>query len=338
MKKQPQQLNMDEWLLDPMHGLNEGDEQNIHHHFKRSDFLNALTFEYICATHSKRTPYWLEKQLKRVISRSIWPRILVMRCRLLIDSALPLIESGHWELIDEILTQTRLALRYLGFIMHGLRLLINIAVSLEILLSEGFALDGIQQHIARTWFELCNDMIWVISALTPSTYLAVSCLLMVLELGLIAIRAWIEINRLSSFNAAFSNALENPALDPDEIAELSLLQAHTEAMLIHTYKKFVLNLSVTLTTTALFILKAAIIPSVSIALASNPIVPFIFAALALSISLINHFISQHIDEDKPKIKIEDLSAIQTLVRTRNTFFKAKAPDPGHADVELVFAP
>lgn len=189
MKKQPQQPNMDELLLDPMHGLNEGDEPNIHHHFKRSDFLNALTYEYVCSTYSKRTPYWLEKQIKRVISRSIWPCILVMRCRLLIDSALPFIEDGHWELIDEILIQTRIALRYLGFIMHGLRLLINIAVSLEILISEGFALEGIQQHIAHTWFELCNDTIWIISALTPSSYLDVSCLLMVLELGLIAIRA-----------------------------------------------------------------------------------------------------------------------------------------------------
>lgn len=338
MKKQPQQPNMDEWLLDPLHGLNEGDEQNIHHHFKRSDFLNALAFEYVCSTYSKRTPYWLEKQIKRVISRSIWPRILVMRCRLLIDSTLPFIEDGHWELIDEILTQTRLALRYLGFIMHGLRLLINIAVSLEILISEGFALEGIQQHIAHTWFELCNDTIWIISALTPSSYLDVSCLLMVLELGLIAIRAWIEINRLSSFNAAFGNALENPELDPDKIAELSLFKAHTEAMLTHTYKKFVLNCSVTLTTTALFILKVVIIPSVSMALATNPVVPFIFAALALSISLINHLISQHIDEDKPKIKIEDLPATQASVRARNTFFKAKAPDPVHADVEPVFAP
>lgn len=261
-----------------------------------------------------------------------------MRCRLLIDTALPLIESGHWELIDEILTQTRLALRYLGFIMHGLRLLINIAVSLEILISEGFALEGIQQHIAHTWFELCNDTIWIISALTPSTYLAASSLLMALELGLIVIRAWIEINRLSSFNAAFGNALENPALEPDEIAELSLSKAHTEAMLIHTYKKLILNWCVTLTTTALFILKTVIIPSVLLTLAINPVVPFIFAALALSISLINHFISQHIDEDKPKVKIENLPATQASVRTRNTFFKAKAPDPVHADVEPDFAP
>lgn len=338
MKKQPQQPNMDEWLLDSMHGLNEGDEQNIHHHFKRSDFLTALTYEYVSATYSKRMPYWLEKQIKRVISRSIWPRILVMRCRILIDSALPLIENGHWELVDETLTQTRLALRYLGFIMHGLRLLINIAVSLEILISEGFFLEGIQQHIAHTWFEVCNDAIWIISAITPSTYLAVSCLLMVLELGLIAIRAWIELNRLSSYNSAFANALGNPALDPEEIAELSLLKAHTEAMLIHTYKKFFLNFGVTLTTTAIFILKAMIIPSVSMTLAVNPVVPFIFAGLALAISLINHFISQHIDEDKPKIKIKDLSVVQASVRTRNTFFKANALEPVHIDVNSIFTP
>jgi hypothetical protein len=335
MKKQPQQPNMDEWLLDSMHGLNEGDEQNIHHHFKRSDFLTALTYEYVSATYSKRMPYWLEKQIKRVISRSIWPRILVIRCRLFIYSPLPLIEDGHWKLIDEILTQTRLALQYLGFTMHGLRLLINIAVALEILISEGFALEGVQQHIAHTWFELCNDMIWVISALTPTTYLAVSCLLMVLELGLIAIRAWIEINRLSSFNAAFNNALENPELDPDKIAELSRLQAHIEAMLTHTYKKFVLNFSVTLTTTALFILKVMIIPSILMTLATNPVVPFIFSALALTITIANHFISQHLDDDKPKIKLECLSEKRPLAYTQSFF---KIHTGATRDVNHILAP
>lgn len=326
MKKQPLQPNMDEWLLDPMHGLNEGDEQHIHQHFKRSAFLNALTFEYVCAPHSKRTPHRLEKQIKRIISRSIWPRILVMRCRLLIDSTLPLIDYGHWELIDEILNQIHLSLRFMGFIMHGLRLLINITVSLEILISEGFAFEGVQQHIAHTWFELCNDAIWIISALTPSSFLAVSCLLMVLELGLILIRAWIEISRLSNFKVAFSKALENPALDPDDIAELRLAKDHTEAMLAHTYKKFILNLSVTLATTALFILKAIIIPSVAITVATNPVVPLVFAALALIISIANHFISQHLDEYKPKIKIDYLSKKQSSMLQNQCFFKTLACD------------
>lgn len=338
MKKQLQQPNMDEWLLDPMHGLNEGDEQNIHHHFKRSDFLNALTFQYVCAMRSNLTPYKLEKQIKRVISSSIWPRIVVMRCRLLIESALPLIADGHWELIDETINQTRLILRYLGFMMHGVRLLIDLAVSLETLLSEEFALEGIQQHVAHTWFELCNDAIWIISATTPSDYLAVSCLLMVLELGLIAIRAWIEINRLSSFNAAFGNELEGSALDSDEAVELSLLKTHAEAMLTHTYKRFILNFSVTLTTTAIFFLKAVIVPSVSMTLAINPVVPFIFAALALSISLISHFISQHIGGDKPKIKIEDLPTVQTSLFSQNTFFEIKPSDPTRVSVQSVFVP
>ncbi len=326
---------MDEWLLDPMHGLKEGDEQNIHHHFKRSDFLNSLTFEYVCTIHPTRTPYWIEEQIKHLISGSIWPRILVTRFRLLIHTALPLVELGHWELMDAILHYIRIILHYAGFILHGLRLFINIATLLESLTSEESAFEGFKQQIAQTWFELCNDGHWIISALAPSSYLALSCSLMVLELGLVALRAWIEINRLSSFVAAFNNALENPKLHVDSITELTLSEAHARAMYNHTFNKLILNLSVTLTTTMIFILKNVVIPSFSTTLAANPVFSFVFAALALAISLANHYMSQCIDYDKPKIKIERLAGINSSGIARNIFFKPNAPDRTNVETEPV---
>lgn len=39
MKKQPQQPSMDEWLLDPIHGLEAGDEDNVQQPITPSDFL-----------------------------------------------------------------------------------------------------------------------------------------------------------------------------------------------------------------------------------------------------------------------------------------------------------
>lgn len=335
MKKQPQQPSMDEWLLDPVHGLEAGDEQTIHRHFKRSDFLNSLTFQYACTIRPTRTPYWLEKQTKRLISRSIWPRILVMRCRLLIHTALPLVEQGHWEFMEVTLHYIRIILHYAGFIMHGLRLVINIATLLEPLTFEESAFEDFKQQLAHTWFELCNDAHWIIAALTPSSYLALSCSLMVLELGLVALRAWIQINRLSSFIAAFNNALENPKLDACSITELTLSEAHAMAMYNNTFNKLILNLSVTLTTTVIFILKYVVIPSFSMTLAANPVVSFVFAALALVISLTNHSMSKCIESDKPKIKIERLAGIHSSGIARNIFFKPNAPELVLAETAVI---
>ena len=328
---------MDEWLLDPMHGLEEGDEQNIHHHFKRSDFLNSLTFLYACTIHPKRTPYWLEKQTKRLISRSIWPRILLMRCRSLIHSALQLAENGHWEFMEVTLQYIRSVLHYAGFIMHGLRLLINIATLLESLTSEESAFEGFKQQLAHTWFELFNDAHWIISAVAPSSYLPLSCSLMILELGLIGLRACIELKPLYGFVGAFNNALEDSERDVDSITELTLSEAHARAKFNHTAHKFILNLSVTVTTTMVFILRYVVIPSFSTTFAANPIVSFIFAALALAISLANHYMSKSIDNDKPKIKIESLAGIHSSGIARHTFFTANAPEFVHAETEPVIA-
>ena len=338
MKKQPQQPNMDEWLLDPMHGLEEGDEQNIHHHFKRSDFLNSLTYQYVCTIHSTRTPYWLEKQTKRLISRSIWPRILLMRCRSLIHTALQLSENGHWKFMDVTLQYIRIILHYAGFIMHGLRLLINIVTLLESLTSEESAFEGFKQQFTRTGFELFNDALWIISAGAPSGYLALSGSLMGLELGLVALRAVIEIKPLYCIVEAFNNALGDSELDVDSINELTLSAAHASAKYNHTVHKFILNLSVTVTTTMVFIVRYVVIPSFSTTFAANPFVSFIFAALALAISLANHYMSKSIDNDKPKIKIEALAGIHSSGIARNTFFTARAPELVLAETEPVLAP
>lgn len=337
MKKQPRQPNMDEWLLDSMHGLHDGDDEEIHQ-LTPSHFLNSATYNYVRAIHPKRRPYWLERQIRLWISRSIWPRILIARCRLVLATSLPLLTGWHLELIESLLTSIRLTMHYLGIILHSLRLLMNLGSLLEPLFTDPSPLEGIKQQFDRSWFELFLDSHSLISAFIPSHYLITSCALSVLELGLFAFRGWNEYNRISSLKTLFSDQLKNEGLSEECLIELKRSEAHATAMLNHTYKKLALNLVVLSSSILLFVFRHFIVPSVSLTLAVNPIVPFIFAILALTLSIANHVIGQYLDEEKPKVKLTDLSGKNSAFNTRNNFFKVNAPVPApDAEHEFEFS-
>ncbi|HAT7074077.1 TPA: hypothetical protein JAN90_15215 [Legionella pneumophila] len=312
MKKQPQQPSMDEWLLDPIHGLEAGDENNVYQPITPSDFLTPEAFEYFSSIQPKRSAYNIERQIRRLISRSIWPRILVARCRLLLSTVMPLIVDGHWEFLEHVLTFVRTALLYLGFLIHGLRLFMNITQMIKVIISSDSVFTELQQHLTHSWFELFTDSHWIISALTPSDYLALSSTFMVLELGLIAMRAWIESRRLSHCIKAINDAIKKPDLQPDHLDELLRAKTHAEAMMQHTYKKLAINFGVTLLSACLFAFKNILLPFIAVSLAT-PLVPFIFAALAFSISIANHYLNQYVDQQKPKIP-------KTEQSTRHSFF------------------
>ncbi|HAU1546681.1 TPA: hypothetical protein F8R51_11560 [Legionella pneumophila] len=337
MKKQPRQPNMDEWMLDSMHGLHDGDDEEDNQ-LTPSHFLNLVTYDYVRAIHPKRRPYWLERQIRLWISRSIWPRIVIARCRLILATSLPLLVEGHLELIENILTAVRSAMHYLGIILHSLRLLMNLASLLEPLFTDQSPLEGIKQQFDRSWFELFLDSHSLISAFIPSNYLITSCALSVLELGLFAFRGWNEQNRISSFKTLFGEQLKKEGLSEDCLIELKKSEAHATAMLHHTYKKLALNLVVLSSSILLFVFRHFIIPSVSLTLAVNPIVSFIFAILALTLSLANHYIGQYLDEEKPKVKMADLSGKSSTFKMRNNFFKVNAPVPApDAENEFEFS-
>lgn len=203
----------------------------------------------------------------------------------------------------------------LGFLIHGLRLFMNIAPMMKALIPSDSVFTELQQHLTHSWFELFTDSHWIISALTPSDYLALSSTLMVLELGLIAIRAWIEWRRLSDCIKAINDAMKKPDLHPDHLDELLRAKTQAEAMLRHTYKKLAINFGVTLLSACLFAFKNILVPFIAVSVA-NPLVPFILAVLAFSISIANHYLNQYVDQQKPKIP-------KTEQSTRYSFFYEK---------------
>lgn len=306
MKKQPQQPSMDEWLLDPIHGLEAGDEDNINQAITPTDFLTPEAFDYFSTIQPKRATNNIEHQVRRLISRSIWPRILIARCRLLLATAIPLMINGHWDMVEQVLSFIRTAVHYLGFFLHGLRLLINLAHLMKAITSSESAIAELQQHLTHSWFELFIDTQWIMSVLIPSNYIEVSCALMILELVFIVIRSLLEAQRISHCIKKIDDAINQQDLKPEQLDELMRAKTHAEEMLQHIYKKLALNFGVTLLSTCLFVFRNVLLPAMVVSVA-NPLIPFIFAAIALSISVANHYLNQYLDHNKPKINKEVLS-------------------------------
>ncbi|RUR10810.1 hypothetical protein [Legionella sp. km772] len=317
MKKPPQQPNMDEWLLDSLHGLHDGDddEQEV---LRPEHFLSSLTYKYVSTLQPKQHTLEIERQIRKIMSRSLWPRILISRCRLLLAHSLPLISDGHWIIMDFILNSLRLILHYIGMLINGLRLLMNLTLLVKPLFTDSLPLQGIKQALSHSWFELFLDAHSLISAVLPTTLLKTSCAFSALELGVFMLRGWLELRELSTFKQSFNGEITKNNLSEEHLIEMKKTEAHAAALYKLKLKKLVLNCAVLSVSILLFVFKYFMLPSLSLTLVSNPVVPLLFAVLALGLSLANHYGGQYLDKVKPKVKLSQLSG-------KVSFFKASAP-------------
>ncbi|MCL9685745.1 hypothetical protein [Legionella maioricensis] len=317
MKKTPRQPTMEEWLLDSLHGVHDGEEDE-NEALRPEHFISSLTYEYVKQLQPKQRSWWVEHHFRKSMSQSIWPRILIARCRVLITHALPLLADGHWAIMEVILNSLRTVMQYLGILLHSIRLLMNLASLAKPLCNQSLPWDEIQHTLSDSWFELFIDTHSLTSAFLPASYLKTTCVFSLLELGMFILRGWLELSKLEGFKLSFKEQLANNALSEAHVLELHKTEAHAKALYGHQYKKLMLNVTVLSLSTSLFILKSFVLPSLSLALVSNPITPLIFAIVALSLSLANHYLGQYIDNEKPKIKMSQLSG-------RVSFFKENAP-------------
>ena len=314
---------MDEWLLDSLHGLHDGDDEEALKCLPTA-FVSSLTYRYVCALQRPQRSLWVERHIKRALSHSIWPRLLIARCRLVLATSLPLISNGHWAIMDWLLNSLRIVMHYIGIVLHGLRLLTNLALLVKPLFTDA-PLEKMKHIFSYSWFELFIDSHSLLSAFLPANFLITSCALSVLELGVFTLHGWFEYRRIAAFKELFSKELGSDDLNKDHFIELKKSEAHAIATLNHQCKKLALNLAVMAVSIGLFVLKHFILASLSIALVTNPLVPLVFAVLALALTLANHFINQHLDKGKPKIKMIQLSGKMTFFKARES---ARVDDAG----------
>ena len=317
MKKTPRQPTMDEWLLDSLHGMHDGEEDE-HEELKPEHFISSLTYNYVKHLQPKQRKCWVEGHFRKAMSQSIWPRILIARCRILITHTLPLLADGHWPIMEVILNFLRTAMQYLGVFLHSVRLLINLASLASPLCTASSSWDSVIHALSDSWFELFIDTHSLTTTFLPSSYLTTNFIFSVLELGMFILRGWLELSKLEGFKQSFKEQLANNTLSETHKIELYKADAHATALCNHQYKKLILNVTVLSLSITLFILKSFVLPSVSLAMVSNPVIPLVFAILALSLSLANHYLGQYIDKEKPKIKMSQLSG-------RVSFFRESVP-------------
>ncbi|MGL6029584.1 MAG: hypothetical protein ACRC0M_07380 [Legionella sp.] len=315
MNTTPRQPTRDERLFDSLHGLNDG-EDNESEVLKPEYFLNSLTYDYFKSLQPKQRDLWLERQFRKAMSQSLWPRILIARCRLLVSHALPLLSNGSCLIMDVILNTLRILLQYLSILLHGLRLLINLASLVIPRYAESSGWNGVQSTFSDSWFELFLDTHSLTMTFLPTTYIKSSLVFSLIELGLFLFKGWLELSKLAEFKLAFKEQSVHAELP--QARELQQTAAHASALYSHQCQKLILNLAILSLSLLMTLVKSFLLPALSLALVSNPVTPFIFSLVALSLSLANHYLGSYIDEGKPPIKISQLS-------DKCSFFKANAP-------------
>ena len=75
----------------------------------------------------KPTPTTLDENIKQLISRSIWPRLLVIRIRKVLVASIPIITLLQHPYFMDGLSYLNVMLSVLGWLLHALRLLINLS-------------------------------------------------------------------------------------------------------------------------------------------------------------------------------------------------------------------
>ena len=110
-------------------------------------------------------------------------------------------------------------------------------------------------------------------------------------------------------------------------------------------KKLIINLGQLLAISTVIIVRSFVLPALMPVLATNPIMLLICASLILTLTLINHYLSQQLAEQKPPELIEEkINTSQARVTSRDTFFKTslrtvktKSPTEPLDDVNMLTA-
>lgn len=295
---------------------------------QEGDFSNALVFQYLESFKKKPTPTTLDENIKRLISSSIWPRLLVIRIRKVLVAIIPIITLLQHPYFMDGLNYLNLILGVLGWILHALRLLINLVN----LLMQGIGLKAIEKkqgwqarllaELSRSWIELGNDLLWIATTLLTSSHIAVSLGLLFIEVAWVLYCGCNELYQLKQYSDVFEKFLGNEFLSPVELAKMTACNDNLRQRLVYTQKKLMLSLFIAFSAAVLFVLRFAIIPAVWPALEMSPIVSLVFALLSLLITLASHFIGKWLKNPKPSEAVMMLDkSSQISAASRFTFFK-----------------
>lgn len=252
---------------------------------------------------------------RHLISQLMWPRLVVIRVNHVLTSMLPLMHLTPDGVLGVFLHDASTILSSLGWILHGLRLLINALELLQLIILDGFIDDTrlqltgyvrVDAHIHKQGIELTNDLIWVLGAIAP-TNVQFTCAFLLVDIVWLSGRAWWEMNRLKG------------------LCEIDAATDHSKLLerlneLAYEREKFILNLVALMSMSAITLLKNGVLPIISQALAVNPYMLLACHLLSLAITMTNHFYGKSLAEQKSCARHEFNKTPVSGFKVHQTFF------------------
>lgn len=262
--------------------------------------------------------------VRYVLTKIMWPRLVVLRVHHVLSASLPLMNLAHTGTCRVILDDVMCVVSPLGWMLHGIRLLINVVALLQHLFDVwttedkpilGEVYSNTPLKIRGTQFG--NDLLWIIGALLPSSIIYTAALLG-LDILWLASRSWIEITHLY-LHANRSEMGE----------EVDLEQ-----------KKFLLNLLNLVSISAIATIKNFVLPAYMPLLAINPVLLFTFSLLSLAVTIICHLVGQYLEQkDTSSLDagIQNTHKSERQISSVSFFKKPIALDKTEANQEIGIA-
>lgn len=254
---------------------------------------------------------------RRILTKLLWPRLVVIRTRHVLVALMPLLNLAQDGTIGGVLDAASSVLSPLGWVLHGIRLLINTVQLLQRLIEEDQPLAyliRVDKQLKSTGTEIGNDLIWIFAALAPAS-VSFTMAFFLVDIVWLVVLAGIEIKRLTHLR---------DDIDPTLINGRERL---TQAIGLEQ-KKFILNLINLVSITAIVIMKTYILPMFAPVLATNPVLLLVFAALSLAITILTHVLGQQlVCEQQFEVPVSEEQGMSSGKKTQMGFFK----NPNHLD-------
>ena len=281
--------------------------QDKMHQPKDGFFYHERLCQHVPFFKQIQPPTSMTDACRYAITRLFFPRLVIIRARHVLETLMPILQLDHNGVFGLMLQDVGLVLSPIGWVLHGLRLLINIIELLQAMLSIGINdTDNaqtwharIEATLQRRGTAIGNDLIWVLAAIAPNNLLF-TCVFLMVDILWLTARVGIKMQRLSESRHGI------------EIIKDSYLMSKIEKKTDEEWHIFLLNLTSLLSINAISIIKNFILPTVFPMLAVNSWLLLVCGLLSLVITISSHLLEKTWVGSNPCDEKQDIPKTTTL--------------------------
>jgi len=295
-------------------------ESPVGHEQRDHFFYHERLCQYV--PYSEQHDAYIDN-LRRYITACIWPRLVVIRVKHVLSALIPLLNLADDGTCGTILSDVSSILSPLGWVLHSLRLLINVLQVLQESIPDERVSHAektqdwsarVGRHLKNHGVAMGNDLIWVFSSIAPAT-IRFTCLFLMIDILWLSGRALIELARLNHLLNSINKKTDN------------ILLTKLTNEWVFEERKFLLNLANLVSISAITITKIFVLPTVFPALALNPLLLLLLSLLSLSITIASHLLGKELERQKQCNTREETDSpiVSDRNRTCLHFFKGQEP-------------